>query len=294
MTAIALPTRRHEAWRYSDLRAALGEAHAPETPPALVGRSVIVQLAGAAHAYRQLTVAPGGADMRIERLEAADSAASALDLIVPAGASMTRIVLQDCSGVALNHARVQLGAGAAFRQFIMAFGAKLARIETEVIVEGAGAYVDLSGVYLCDAGRHADLTSHVTHAQGGATTRQRVRGAVRAGGRGVFQGKILVAPNAQKTSAEQHHDALLLEEGAEVYAKPELEIYADDVVCAHGNTAGALDEAALFYLRTRGIQKAAAQALLTEAFVRAAIPEWLPDEISAEIEARVTAWLVTP
>lgn len=291
MTAIVLPNRRDEAWKYSDLRAAFGDAPAPVAQPALADRPVIVQLASAARTYDRTELAVGENAARIERLEGEGPSASALELIIPDGASMTRVVLQDGDAVTLNHVRVRLGAGAHYRQFVLAFGAKLARIETEVHVDGEGGVVELNGVYLADHGRHADFTSHVVHHIGRGQTRQLVRGAARAGGRGVFQGKILVAKDAQKTDAEQHHDALLLDEGAEIYAKPELEIYADDVSCAHGNTAGALDEKALFYMRARGIPKATAQALLTQAFVRAAVPDWLPDALGEEVDARIAAWL---
>jgi Fe-S cluster assembly protein SufD len=107
----------------------------------------------------------------------------------------------------------------------------------------------------------------------------------------VFQGRIEVARGAQKTDARQHHHGLLLAEGAEIYAKPELEIYADDVQCAHGNTAGALDEAALFYMRSRGIPQETARAMLTEAFLIEAVPDYLPEAISEEVVSSIRAWL---
>jgi Fe-S cluster assembly protein SufD len=182
-------------------------------------------------------------------------------------------------------------AGGRFRQFTFAEGGRLVRLETQVSVEGAGAEVSLNGVYLAGAGRHADLTSVVAHKVGGSQTRQLVKGAARRGGRGVFQGKILVAREAQKTDAQQHHHALLLEEGAEVYAKPELEIYADDVACAHGNTAGSLDEQALFYMRSRGIGLEDARALLIQAFLQEAVPAWLDGALLAEVEGRLGRWL---
>jgi Fe-S cluster assembly protein SufD len=125
----------------------------------------------------------------------------------------------------------------------------------------------------------------------GGTTQQLVKGAVRAGGRGVFQGKIVVDRGAQKTDARQHHQALLLEEGAEAFAKPELIINADDVQCAHGNTIGALDEQALFYMRQRGLPEAEARALLTEAFLLEALPEDLDAGLRDELAGRVSAWL---
>jgi Fe-S cluster assembly protein SufD len=210
---------------------------------------------------------------------------------VQAGGRFDRIIVQHGDGAALDLLEVTLKEGASFRQFVLSSGATLARLETHVTVEGEGGEVALNGIYLCGPGRHCDMASQVTHKVGPGHTRQLIKGAARKGGRGVFQGKIMVAPGAQKTDAEQHHDALLLEEGAEIYAKPELEIHADDVACAHGNTIGALDEQALFYMRQRGAPKAAAQALLVEAFVRGAVPEWLPAEIAGEVDQRIAQWL---
>jgi Fe-S cluster assembly protein SufD len=151
--------------------------------------------------------------------------------------------------------------------------------------------VDLSGLYLCGSGRHADLTSTVRHQARGGVTRQLVKGAVRAGGRGVFQGRIAVMRGAQKTDARQHHHALLLAPGAEAFAKPELIINADDVQCAHGNTIGAPDEEALFYMRQRGLPEAQARALLIEAFLLEALPADLDGPLRAEIAGRVSTWL---
>ena len=161
-------------------------------------------------------------------------------------------------GVALSAAYVSVGAGAAFHQFILAEGGKLARIETHVEAEGDGAEVRLNGVYLC-AGAHADLTSRILHRAPGGITRQMIKGASRKGGRGVFQGRIEVARAAQKTDARQYHHGLLLEDGAEIYAKPELEIFADDVKCTHGAAIGELDETARFYMAARGIPPLAAR-----------------------------------
>ena len=115
--------------------------------------------------------------------------------------------------------------------------------------------------------RHADLTTAVNHAGTDGTTDQLVKGVVADQGRGVFQGRITVSPGADRTDARMGHHALLLSDRAEVNAKPELLIFADDVACAHGNTVGALDEDALFYAQQRGIPEAEARAMLTEAFI---------------------------
>jgi Fe-S cluster assembly protein SufD len=192
-----------------------------------------------------------------------------IDYQLEAGATLHRTVYQAGSKAAVQAslARVELHQGARLAQTSLALGAKLARIETRVDHFVGGSEAVLNGAYLVGEGFHADMTSHVSHAQPGCITRQAVKGAARAGGKGVFQGKFLVARDAQKTDAEMQHNALLLEEGAEINAKPELEIYADDVQCAHGNTAGALDAAALFYMRQRGIPETEARAMLTESFI---------------------------
>jgi Fe-S cluster assembly protein SufD len=174
----------------------------------------------------------------------------------------------------------------------LSLGAKLARIETRVAHAGAHSQAHINGVYIVRDGLHADLTSHVVHAAPGCTTRQLVKGAARKGGRGVFQGKFLVERPAQKTDAEMQHHALLLEDGAEINAKPELEIYADDVKCAHGNTAGALDEASLFYMRQRGLPESEARALLTEVFLTEAFEHVEEDRgLDQMLLGEVRRWL---
>ncbi|MBI1187281.1 MAG: Fe-S cluster assembly protein SufD [Alphaproteobacteria bacterium] len=296
MIAADLPNRRVEAWKYSDLRAALAETPLPEAAPrpkhawgALDG--VIDRLALGQGRHAITKVRAGEEEVLVERVGGEGLDASVREIQVLPGGALTRVVLQTGGGVVLNAAHVTIEAGGAFRQFILAEGAKLARIETHVSVEGEGAEIELNGVYMCADGRHADLTSVVSHNVPGAATRQLIKGAARAGGCGVFQGKILVAHGAQQTDARQHHAALMLEEGAEIDAKPELEIYADDVQCAHGNAIGALDDQQLFYARARGIPETEARALLVEAFLGEAVPEHLPGDLRAEILARIAGWL---
>lgn len=282
----ALPTRRVESWKYSDLARALPSVTL--SAPADATR-VIEALAGK---IEPIDVPAGESMLSVDRYDATTLEARAYTAHVGAGATLTRVVVQTSSdGVPLGAIRVRLEAGATFRQFTYAEGARLARFETEVSVDGEGGHVELNGVYLAGAGRHADFTSQITHAMPNGETRQLIKGAVREGGRGVFQGKILVAPHAQKTDARQNHHALLLEDGAEVFAKPELEIHADDVQCAHGNTVGGLDTDALFYMRQRGIPEMEARALLVEAFLAEAVSETLPEELRVEILERIRAWL---
>lgn len=171
-------------------------------------------------------------------------------------------------------ALVNLGDKSEYTQTALAFGAKVARLETRLKHRESGSRAILNGAYLCADGFHADFTSHVRHGAPSSVTRQITKGAVLDGGTGVFQGKFHVPRTiGQYTDADMQHQALLLEDGAVVFAKPELEIYADDVECAHGNTSGALDPNQLFYMRQRGIPEQQARALLTEAFVAEALEE---------------------
>lgn len=284
-TAVELPTRRNEAWRYSDLRQAVGDtSHSFRD-----GRDTIERLASDT---QRVDVGAGESLSIVERI--ADDLtldAKAIECHVGEGAALSRVVIQTGGALPLRMARVSLAKGAKYTQFVLSFGARLARLETHVSVEGEGAEVTLNGVYLVSSGRHADLTSVIEHKAPGGITRQMIKGVARAGGRGVFQGKIVVAPAGQKTDARQHHQGLLLEEGAEIFAKPELMIHADDVQCAHGNTAGGLDERALFYMRSRGIPEEEARALLIEAFLAETLPNGLPEELNDELLGLIRGWL---
>ncbi|GMV40373.1 MAG: Fe-S cluster assembly protein SufD [Myxococcales bacterium] len=159
----------------------------------------------------------------------------------------------------------RVGRSATLRSGSYAFGAGLGRAEVSVTL-GEGAECDLSGLTLVGGKRHADVRTFVDHAAPHGTSRQTFKGIAGGAGRTVFNGRVLVRPGAQKTDARQSSQNLLLSERAWADTRPQLEIFADDVKCAHGATVGQLDEEALFYLRARGIGATEAQALLTEAF----------------------------
>lgn len=288
IAAGALPNRRVEGWRWSDLSAALADRDVPMIPG---DRHVLARIAIGARRMAGIVVNAGETRTEIERVGDDGLDTRALEIDLREGASLSLVTIQQDGDVALAHRKVRLGQGATFRQFIIADGAKYARIETEIDVTAPGAKVELNGVYFAAKGKHADLTSQVILQADHAEVRQIVRGVARKGGRGVFQGRFKVERAAQKTDAKMEHNALLLEEGAEIFAKPELEIYADDVQCAHGNTAGQLDEAAVFYLRQRGLPEIEARAMITRAFLVEAVPEWLDEATRAEAEARIDAWL---
>jgi Fe-S cluster assembly protein SufD len=193
----------------------------------------------------------------------------ALDISLGEGAHLTRVVIEDDAedAVSIATAEVSLGKRAHFAQTVLTTGAKLQRHETRLAHPGEGAEVRIDGLYMLDGARHSDLTSVVSHGGLNGVTSQLTKGVVRDTARGVFQGKIIVERGADGTDARMGHHALILGERAEIDAKPELEIYADDVQCAHGNTVGNLDESALFYMQQRGIPAEEGRALLTQAFL---------------------------
>lgn len=286
MSANALPSRRDEAWKYSDLRAALADAPAP----AMAGDGGIIErLAAGAGAATAREIGAEG-ELFVDYVDGAGFAPSYESVHVPAGGWHHRIIVQTNPDVSLTSTRVVLGEGATYRQFVVGEGGRLARVET-TIEAAANAQIELNGVYLANPGRHVDLTSTIVLGGPGGTARQLIKGVARKGGRGVFQGKIVVERDAQKTDARQYHHGMLLEDGAEIFAKPELMIFADDVQCAHGNTAGGLDAQQLFYLRARGVPEAEARALLIEAFLLETLPDWAPPDVLEEISDRIRAWL---
>ncbi len=166
---------------------------------------------------------------------------------------------------------VTLDRRAHYRSFVMSVGASLARHEINVRLNGPDCVCRLDGIALARGRQHLDNTTHVDHAEPGGTTTETYKCVADGHAHTVFQGKIRVAPHAQKTNADQSNRNLLLSPHAAADSKPELEILADDVRCSHGATVGELDKDALFYLRSRGLDEASARGLLVEGFVAEAI-----------------------
>ena len=186
---------------------------------------------------------------------------------------------------------VELGADARYDAFQFSTGASLTRNQVYLCFAGEGSAADISGAFLLRARQHCDTTLLVEHRVPRCTSRELFKGVLDGEARGVFQGKIIVSPGAQKTDGKQMAGALLLSETAEFDSKPELEIFADDVVCGHGSTSGQIDEELLFYLEARGIPEAQARALLIQAFVGEAL-EKVEDEALREALGHASAdWL---
>lgn len=243
MTAqAALPTRKDEAWRYSDL-----DALARVWPDV-----------------------PGKREQ----------------ITVPAGDSVHRIVVQDAEpgAVTVEDYVITLGRDARAEFHILNTGGQFGRITLDVTL-AEGAHFEMGGAIIGGDTQTLEIITTLRHVEPGATSNQTVRSVLADRATGSYLGKILVARDAQKTDAEQSVKAMLLDRTATANAKPELEIYADDVKCAHGATVGELDRQALYYLASRGLPPADAKRLMLKAFV-AGVFDGIADDVErARVEA---------
>ena len=225
---------------------------------------------------------PGGASVALPRW----------DIAVGRGARLRHYTDQSAglNTVHLGRASVTVAQDASLETFVLTAAGGLIRNETHVTIAGRGADVALGGVYLGSGDRHVDTTTSVQHTDSDGRSRQVYRGVLDDRSRGVFQGKVGVDRPAQRTDGHQLSNTLLLSPKAEMDAKPELEIFADDVRCSHGATTGDLDADALFYLRARGIDEAVARGLLIEAFIAEAIDEVSDPTVAERFKDTARDW----
>ncbi len=225
----------------------------------------------------------------------------------PAAARFNKVMeVEVADGAAFHHVRAQgrdherramthifsrLGAESRFKSFTMTANGMLTRNDCVIELTGDNASAHVAGAAMGDGDFHHDDTVFITHDAVNCESRQVFKKVLRNGATGVFQGKILVKAGAQKTDGYQISQSLLLDDDSQFYAKPELEIYADDVQCSHGSTSGAIDDTALFYLRSRGVPKSRAQDLLVLAFLAEAIEEIEDAAIAEDILSRLSGWL---
>ena len=235
--AVLLPTRKDEAWRYSDIDAI--QDTAPET----------------FEAWEDVRVAEGE---------------TWSDLIV----------IDDADGLQMRRLRIALEKNARAELAALVAGGQLGRLEV-VVTLAEGAHFELGGITLGGGDTTREIVTRMAHEEPGATSNQTVRSVHWGKGTGNFLGRIDVVRDAQKTDAAQSFKGLLLEKGASVNSVPQLEIYADDVQCAHGATVGQLDESARFYMAARGLPPKTIRRLLVQAFIGDATRE-LADEATRE------------
>jgi Fe-S cluster assembly protein SufD len=202
-----------------------------------------------------------------------------------------RLMADGADAANITTAIFAIGAKTRLATFNMTSGGGLSRYQGYLTFAGEGAEVNANGVNLLNGRQHADTTLFLDHAVPHCMSREVFRSVVDDRAHSVFQGRIIVQPNAQKTDAKMMTRALLLSDEAEADNKPELEIFADDVTCGHGATTGALDESLLFYLRARGLPEKQAQALLIQAFVGEAIETIASDDLRELAIATAQRWL---
>jgi Fe-S cluster assembly protein SufD len=214
------------------------------------------------------------------------------EIEVADGATLTHIRLQNESLAAfhLSTLYARLADDAAYDSFVLNVGARMARTEIHADLAGSAATVHLSAAQLLSGTQHSDITTIVRHAAPRGTSRQTVKNVLSGRSRGVFQGRIEVARQAQKTDGYQMNRALLLSPDAEIDTKPELEIFADDVKCSHGAAVGELDSDQLFYLRSRGIPDAEARSILIRAFLAESLEAIAHEAVRAALEHAVEGW----
>jgi len=182
-----------------------------------------------------------------------------------------RLQRESRKGFHIGSVHVDQAANSRYDSHNLQMGAQLSRTDVNTALNGEGAETLFNGLYMLNGRQHSDTHTRINHNQPHTTSEESYRGILDQYARGVFNGRVYVAPDAQQIAAYQSNDNLLLSGNCEIDTKPELEIYADDVVCSHGATVGQLDRQALFYLRSRGLEEEAARGLLLYAFAEAAI-----------------------
>lgn len=192
----------------------------------------------------------------------------------------------------ITHIFARIGADALFKSFTLTANGRLTRNEAVIDLTGRDSIAHIAGAAMGDDDFAQDDTVFITHGAEHCESRQVYKKVLKGTAKGVFQGKILVRKGAQKTDGYQISQALLLDDRSQFLAKPELEIYADDVACSHGSTSGAIDETALFYLQSRGIPRRKAQSLLVQAFLSETIDEIDDPAIAQDILGRLESWVV--
>jgi FeS assembly protein SufD len=253
-------------------------------PASIFTRSVVLAEPGSA-----LALIESYAGLGLRGLQR--NAVSEIRIGAKAAIDHIKIEREGDDAVHLCTALVEIGDDARYNAFQFSTGAALIRNQTFARFTGEGSALDISGAFLMRGRQHCDTALLVEHAVPHCTSREMFKAVLDGEARGIFQGKIIVAPDAQKTDGKQMAQALLLSETAEFDSKPELEIFADDVVCGHGSTSGRIDDELLFYLEARGIPEDEARALLIQAFIGEALERIEREDLREALSAASSEWL---
>ncbi|MCU0830460.1 MAG: Fe-S cluster assembly protein SufD [Rhizobiaceae bacterium] len=264
---------------------------------AQVARPIQLDFAASAalHAVNRINIGAGAKAMLIERAHGGGMSSLVTWLSVADGADVTFVLLQDAADDALHFGRLVIEIGAQAKVLLLAVnsGGGLVRREIDVAVNGEHSDFKLRGMNLLSGRRHVDVTMVVRHRVEHTTSTELLRNVVTGEGRGVFQGQIRVAAEAQKTDARMACNTLLLSDEGEFLAKPELEIFADDVACGHGATVAEINRDHLFYLMARGVPEAEAKALLVRAFVSELLDDLEDEALHDALNDVLSSWLAT-
>jgi Fe-S cluster assembly protein SufD len=257
---------------------------AGDVPVSSALRNVVVAGAGAEAAFIESYVSVSDASAQVNAVT---------EIRLGDGARLRHVKIAGENGNSqhLASAMVELGAEADYLAVNFADGDAFARHQTFLKFAGENARAHFYGAQLLRDRQHCDMTLVIDHAAVGCESREHVKAVLDGQAQGVFQAKVIVRPGAQKTDGRQMAQGLLLSENAEFDAKPELEIYADDVKCNHGATSGALDEDLMFYLRARGIPEDEAKSLLVQAFVGEVLDKIEDQALRDALTARAARWL---
>jgi Fe-S cluster assembly protein SufD len=262
----------------------IAHVFADKAATAMYPRSVVIVEPGARVTFIESFSGPPSVDYQVN---------SALELVIGEGAHVDHVAIGGDGDKALRISSlgVKVGGKAIYNGFTYTAGGAVVRNQVFVRFDGEGTQASIGGATLLKGRQHVDNTLVINHAAGGCTSRERFRTVLDGESHGIFQGKIVVEPHAQKTDAKMASHALLLSDEAEADNKPELEIFADDVQCGHGATAGALDSALKFYLMSRGIPENEAEDLLIQAFVGEAIEEIAHEGLRESLLNAAATWL---
>jgi len=235
---------------------------------------------------RTLIVLEDGSSLTLVETRTGDAFSNiGVEMVIGANAQLTHIRLAPYAGdaVQVEEYAVTVARDGLYRAHLFNGGAKLSRAEFQIALAAENARAQLSGVSVLADGAHADITTHIVHAKGHTASTQLFKHVAGGKSRAVYQGRITVEQGADKSDSRQTAKALLMGDRAEADLKPELEIFADDVKCAHGAAVGDLDAGSLFYLRARGIPEAEARNMLVRAFLEEAVAEVADEAIRATV-----------
>lgn len=307
-----LPTPKVEEWKYTNLSRGLGELAelAPQPPETKLIHKIRGEVCeqideivwtGSPNTHQQprikIILEDGAQATVIERHngEGAYWKNMATEIELGANTRLNHLRIQEDSieAVQTNMVHITMERDAYLNSFSLNLGGKMTRHDIHAVLNGSNINCSLNGINLLSGTQHGDTTILMEHVAPNCLSNQFYRTILNDAARGVFQGKVHVHREAQKTDGYQISNTLLLSPKAEMDTKPELEIYADDVKCSHGATTGQLDEEPLFYLRQRGLSEAEARRLLMQAFVDEVVDKVADEKLRAEIHEKAERWLKT-